>query len=237
MGWIGCVRCEKSRSDFMARTFVLIAPAHPVFHRVSCSYEMIPDAPKHYAMHQNMSLGSNGVDYVRSLRKIRSWLRGTSFRINYTNSPWFCIEFHAVMKWSEMHPNTMQRTKTWVYGPMWRIGCVRCEKSRLDFVACIFALIAPVHTTMHRVSCFYETIPNAPKHYATNQNMSLRSDGVDWVRSLWKIPMWLHGTNICINCTSSPYFAPSLMQLWNDPKCTQTICNAPKMSLGSNGVD
>jgi len=26
-------------------------------------------------------------------------------------------------------------------------------------------------------------IPNAPKHYETNQNMSLWSNGVDWVRS------------------------------------------------------
>ena len=58
--------------------------------------------------------------------------------------------------------------------------------------------------------------------------MSLESNGADWVRSLRKIPIWLHGTNFCINCTSSPRFAPSLMQLWNDPKCTQTICNAPK---------
>jgi len=66
MGRIGFVRCEKSRYDFMARTFVLIAPAHPVLHRVSCSYETIPNAPKHYATHQNMSLGSNGVDYVLS---------------------------------------------------------------------------------------------------------------------------------------------------------------------------
>ena len=66
MGWIGCVRCEKSRRDFVARTFALIAPV--VLHRVSCSYEIIPNAPKHYATHQNMSLRSNGVDWVRSLR-------------------------------------------------------------------------------------------------------------------------------------------------------------------------
>ena len=66
MGRIGCVRCEKSRRDFVARTFTLIAPVHSVFHRVSCSYETIPNAHKHYAMHQNMSLGSNGVDFVRS---------------------------------------------------------------------------------------------------------------------------------------------------------------------------
>ena len=71
MGWIGCVRCEKSRSDFVAQTFALIAPIHPVLHRVSCSYEMIPNAPKHYETHQNMSLGFNGVDQVCSLRKIQ----------------------------------------------------------------------------------------------------------------------------------------------------------------------
>ena len=72
-----------------------------------------------------MSLGSNGVDWMRSLQKI-----------------------------STRH-------------------CVQ---------AC--ALIAPVHTILHRVSCSYEIIRNAPKHYATHQNMSLRSNGADWVRSL-----------------------------------------------------
>ena len=51
---------------FVARTFALIAPIHTVLHRLSCSYEMIPNAPKHYATHQNMSLGSNGVDWVCS---------------------------------------------------------------------------------------------------------------------------------------------------------------------------
>jgi hypothetical protein len=32
----------------------------------------------------------------------------------------------------------------------------------------------------------------------------------------------------CINCTSSHRFAPSYMQLGNDPKFNQTLCNAPK---------
>jgi len=70
MVWIGCVRCEKSRRDFVARTFALIVLVHPVLHRVSCSYETIPNAPKHYETHKNMSLGSNGVDQVRLLGKI-----------------------------------------------------------------------------------------------------------------------------------------------------------------------
>ena len=127
-----------------------------------------------------------------------------------------------------MHPNTMQRTKISVWGPMGWIRCFCWEKSRCDFVARAFALIVLIHPVLHRVSCIYEMIPNAPKHYATHQNMSLGSNGVDWVRSVQKIPMWLRGTNFYINCSSSPCFASSLMRLRNDPKCTQTLCNAPK---------
>ena len=37
------------------------------------------NAPKLYEMHQNISLGSNRVDRVRSLRKIHMRLRGTNF--------------------------------------------------------------------------------------------------------------------------------------------------------------
>jgi len=140
----------------------------------------------------------------------------------------FWNKFLAVTEWSQMHPNTTKRTETLVWGPMGLIGSVRCEKTWSDFVARTFALIAPVHPVLHRVSCSYEMIPNAPKHYETHQNMSLGSNGVDWVHSLRKIPMWLRGTNFCTNCTSSPHFAPSFMQLWNDPKCTQTLWKAPK---------
>jgi hypothetical protein len=153
----------------MARTFVLIALVHPILHRVSCGYETIPNAYKHYATQQNMSLGSNGVDWVRSL-----------------------------------------------------------QKSRCDFVARTFALIAPVHTVLKWVSCSYETIPNTPKHYATHKNMSLGSNVVHWVCSLRKILTWLRGTNFCINCTSSHRFAPSFMNLQNDNRWTQTIWNLPK---------
>ena len=153
MGWIGCVRCEKFWFDFKARTSALIAPVQPVLHRVSCSNETLPNAPKYNAMHQNMSLGSNGVDWVRSLRKILIRLHGTNF-----------------------------------------------------------ALIALVQTILHRVSCSNETLPNAPKHYETHQNMSLGSNGVDRFRSLRKIPMRLRGTNFCISCTSSSRFVSSIVQ-------------------------
>ena len=70
-----------------------------------------------------------------------------------------------------------------------------------------------------------------------HQNMSLRSNGVDWVRSLWKIPMRLYGTNLCIDCTSYPVLHQVLCSdetLTNVPKHYETHKN---MSLGSNGVD
>ena len=111
----------------MARTSALIAPVQPVLHRVSCSNETLPNAPKYYETDRNISLGSNGVDWVRF-----------------------------------------------------------CEISRRDFMVRTFALIAQVHPVLHQVSCSYEVNPNAHKHYEMHQNMSLGSNGVDWVRSLRK---------------------------------------------------
>jgi len=66
MGWIGCVHCEKFRCDFMAQTCVLSAPFQPVLHRALSINETLPNTPKHYETHQNMSLGFNWVDRVRS---------------------------------------------------------------------------------------------------------------------------------------------------------------------------
>ena len=100
-----------------------------------------------------------------------------------------------------------------------------------------FVLIATVQYVLQQDSYSDETIPNARKKYNTYWNITLGSYRVDRVCSLRKIPMWLRGTNFCINCTNSPRFAPSFMQLRNDqngPKHYETHQN---MSLGSNGVD
>ena len=133
----------------------------------------------------------------------------------------FCTEFRVVRKHCQMHPNTTRCTITWVYGPMGWIGSFHCEKFRCDFMARTFPLIAPVQPILHRVSCSNETLPNAPKHYETHTNMSLGSKGVDWMRSLRKILMRLHGRNFCINCTNS-----TLLQRVS---CSnKTLPNAPK---------
>ena len=76
MGWIGCIRCEKFLRDFVSQTFALV---RPVLHRVSCGNQTVPNAPKWYKTHQNVSLGSNGLDSVSSLHKILTPLRGTNF--------------------------------------------------------------------------------------------------------------------------------------------------------------
>src|SRR6185436_6856790 len=106
------------------------------------------------------------------------------------------------------------------------IRSVHCEKLRCDFMARTRALIAPVQPILHRVSCSNEILPNTPKDYETHTNMSLGSNGVDWVHSLRKILMRFRGKNFCINCTSSARFAPCFVQQQNNPKCTQTLQNA-----------
>ena len=78
---VGCIRCEEFQNDFMVQTCTIIAPVQPVLQRVSCSNETLPNEPKHYETHQNICLGSNGVDRFRSLRKIPMRLRGTNFRL------------------------------------------------------------------------------------------------------------------------------------------------------------
>ena len=60
MVWIRCIRCKKLQYNFIARTSTLIAPVQPVLHQVSYINETLPNAPKYYETHQNMSLGSNG---------------------------------------------------------------------------------------------------------------------------------------------------------------------------------
>ena len=97
----------------MARTFALIALVHPVLHRDSCSYETIPNAPKHYETHQNMSLWSNGVDKVRSLRKIQYHFVARTF-VLIEPVQYVLKQVLAVTERSQMHPNTTKRTETLV---------------------------------------------------------------------------------------------------------------------------
>ena len=179
MGWIRCVCWEKLQRDCMPRTFALIAPVHPILHRVSCSYEMIPNAPKHYETHRNMSFGSNRVDQACLLGKITTWLHGTNFCINSTSSVCFAPIFMQLRNYPKC-TQTLWNTPKHEFRVQWGGSGA--------FVARTFALIEPVQYALQQVSCSYGTFPNAPKYYETHQNISLGSNGVDWVCSLQKIP-------------------------------------------------
>ena len=60
---VGSIHCEKFQNNVMAQTCALIAPVQPVLHRVSCSNEILPNAPKYYETYQNMSLGSDAISW------------------------------------------------------------------------------------------------------------------------------------------------------------------------------
>jgi hypothetical protein len=92
----------------MARTFALIAPVWRVLHHVSCSSETVPNAPKWKETHQNISLGSNGVDRECSFRKFLTRHRGTNFGINCTS----LARFVSSLCSSIMVPNAPERKET-----------------------------------------------------------------------------------------------------------------------------
>ena len=126
-----------------------------------------------------------------------------------------CRSIHQVRCCNETLPNAMEHyemLQNMSLVPMGWIECILCEKFLCDFVAQTCALIAPVNpfcTEFDVVTKHWQMHPNTMK---THQNKSLGSNGLDRVRSLPKIPMRVRGTNFCINCTSSAYFALSFMQ-------------------------
>ena len=166
-----------------------------------------------------MSLGSNGMDLVRSLRKIPTSLRGTNFCVKCTHSPRFPPSFMQLRN-DPKCTKILQRSNgvdqvrllgnitTWLRGMNF---CINCTSS---------VCFAPS----------FMQLRNDPKCTQIHRNITLASNWVDWVCPLQKIPTWLRDTNFCISCTSSPRFAPTFMQLRNDPKCT-------KILQRSNGVD
>jgi hypothetical protein len=149
-------------------------------------------------MHQNISLGSNGVDRVRSVRKNLTRLRGTNL---CTGSARFAPSFVS-------QPNGPKCTQI--------VGNVPKHQFRVQWGGS-GAFIAKNsdatswHELLHKFGPFCtdfrkvkQTVPNALEYYEMHKNISLGSNGVVRVHSLRKIPPPLFGTNFC---TSSARFA------------------------------
>ena len=152
----------------MARTVALIAPVCPVLLRVSCSSETVPNGPKREESHQNMWLGSNGVDQECSLWKILKRHHGMNFCI-------YCISLSRFLRvsWStETVPNAHKREETHRNMSLGSSG-VDQERSLWKILTRhrgrTFALIAPVWRVFYQVLCSSKTVSNAPKQKETHQ--------------------------------------------------------------------
>jgi hypothetical protein len=232
MGWIRCARCEKFQRGLVARTCALIVPVQPVLPRLLYSNKMV------------MSLGSNGVNWVRSLRKILMRLRCTNLCIMAPVWP-VCTDVHAVTKWSKtlqnmsLGSNGVDRVRVLPKIPMWlravakrfetpqnmSFGSNRVDRVRLlrklqhDFMARICALIALVWPVLYQSSCSNITFRSAPNTWVWGQ-------------------MWWIG---CVRCKkfrrdfvawTCALIAPIQPILHGSSCSNETVRDAPKYEFG-----
>src|SRR6185436_18240173 len=167
-----------------------------------------------------MSLGSNGVDRERSLRKFLTRHRGTNFGINCTSLALFASSLCS----SIMVPNAPERKETHQNMSLGSNG--------VDLEHLFRKIQTRHHCTNFCINCtslarfapsFVQAklFQNASERRETLPSMSLGSNGVDRERSLQKILTRHQGTNFCINCTSWARFAQSFMQSRNGSKSNE----------------
>ena len=120
MGWLRCVCCKNFQCAFMARTCALIAPIQPVLDRVSCSNETLPNAPKYYETHQNMSLGYNG--WI-------SCVRCEKFRCDFVAKTFALIApVQPVLHQASCSNETIQNAPKHYETQQWNL-CINCTSS------------------------------------------------------------------------------------------------------------
>src|SRR6185503_14587259 len=134
---------------------------------------MVPIAPKWYETHQNISLGSNGVDRVRSLRKIPTRLRGTKF---CTSSARFAPRFIT-------QANSPKCTQIVRNTPKHQFRVQWCGSG--GFVAKNFAQLHGTNfcTSSARFATSFKTQPNGPKCVQLVRNAPKHQFRVQWGRS------------------------------------------------------
>jgi hypothetical protein len=128
----GCVGCEKFWRNFVAWTCVSKGSVQTVLHRSSCTNETVWCS-------QNMSLGSNGVDRVRSskiwvwglmgwigcvrCRKIPTWVRCVGcgkFRRNFVaRTCALKAPVRLILHWSSCSNETVWNSPKYEFGVQW----------------------------------------------------------------------------------------------------------------------
>ena len=182
MGWTRCICCEMFDMTSQQKLFALITPVEPKFNRVSQSNETVPDAPKQYQTHQEFRV---------------QWSRPGAFVVKmFHTTSWHELFSLTAPVLAQIAPSFVQLRndpkciQTLRYSPKleFRVpwggrGAFVAKMSDTTSWHELFSLIGAVQPKLHRVSYNIETIPNAPKHYETNQKKSLLSNGLDQVRS------------------------------------------------------
>src|SRR6185437_4375873 len=111
MVWIGHVRSDKFRHDFVTRTFALIAPDSPI----CTEFSAVTNGPKCTQTLRNATKHEFKVPWCVSGEFLAKSSDTTSWHepLHYLNQfgP-FCTESSAVAKRSQMHPNFTKCNKT-----------------------------------------------------------------------------------------------------------------------------
>ena len=132
MVWIESILCKNFWCDLVAQTFAFVAPFRRVLHRVSCSSETVPNAPKRKETHENMDLGSNGVDREHSLQNFRRDFVARTFALIAPFRP----VLRRVSCSTKMVPNAPTQNKTHLNMSFESNGVDR-ERLLRNFLTCL----------------------------------------------------------------------------------------------------
>ena len=214
MGWTGCVRREKFRRDFVARTLHQFGSFCTEFCNATERCQMHKNSMKQY---ETWVLGSMG-GWVRSLRKILTRLYGTNF---CTTSARFASSFVRQPNGPECI-QIVQYTPKLAFRVQWG-GSVAFLMKNSDATSWHellhqFGPFCIVFCKATKWSKCIQIVQNTPKHEfrvqwdGSGAFATKNSNVTSWHELLHKFgPFWTE----CCNAT-------------NCPKCTRIVRNAPK---------
>src|SRR6185503_1355132 len=134
---------------------------------------MVTNAPKLYKTHQNMSSGSNGVDWVHWLRKIPTRLRGTNF---CTSSAHFAPSFVS-------QPNGRNAPKLYKMHQNISLGSNRIYRVRSFRKISMRLRATNFCTSSARFAPSFVSQPNGPQCTKIVQNAPKHEFRVQWYGS------------------------------------------------------
>src|SRR6185312_8253544 len=178
-------------------------------------------------MHRNISLGSTGMDWVCSLRKIPTRLRGTNF---CTSSARFAPSFIRQPngpKCTQIVRNTLKHQFRVQWGGSGAFVAKNYDTTLWHELLHLFGPFCIEFRSATKGSSMHPNRTNAPKHQFR----------VHWDGSGAFVAKNSDATSCTNFCTSSARFALSFIMQPNGPQCTQIEQTHQTISLGSTGMD